>query len=69
MVIDDFDLMGVALAKFEADTPACVDGHGPLVFTIALELVQAHALKRTEVADHDVRIHFDALVRHDVFSM
>jgi hypothetical protein len=31
VVIDDFDLVGVALAKFEADTPACIDGHGPLV--------------------------------------
>lgn len=49
MVVDNLDAKCVAFAKLEADPPAVVDGHRPLVLTIALQLVQPDASKRTEV--------------------
>jgi hypothetical protein len=50
VVIDDLDLVGVALAKFEADTPALVDRHGSLIPAVALELVQANVFQWAQIA-------------------
>src|SRR5260370_42661608 len=49
MIIDDLDLVGVALAKFETNSPSRIHGHRPLAPALTLKLVQADALKRTEV--------------------
>jgi hypothetical protein len=51
MVIYDLDVVSVALAKFETNTPAIVDRHRPLPPPIALELMEADALQRTEIAE------------------
>jgi hypothetical protein len=40
MIIDDLDPIGIALAIFEANTPALVDRHRPLPASVTLELVE-----------------------------
>ena len=50
MIIDKLDVMGIALTEFEADTPSLIHGHGPLSLAAALELMQANAAERAEVA-------------------
>ena len=50
VIIDDLDIVGVALTELKADAPSRVHGHGPLLFTRTLELVEAHALERAEIS-------------------
>ena len=49
MIVDDFYVVGIAVFIAKADTPACINGHGPLSRAVALELVQADALERAQV--------------------
>src|SRR5262249_330408 len=49
VIVDDFNVVSIAVAKFEADAPAPVHGRRPRVSAIALELVKAHAPQRAEV--------------------
>jgi hypothetical protein len=49
MIIDDFDVVGVAFGEQEADTPTAVDGHSPLAFPVTLELVKSYALEGTQI--------------------
>jgi hypothetical protein len=51
MIIDDLNVMSVALAKLEANAPALIHGHCPLIFTFTPELVQANAFEWAEVAE------------------
>ena len=50
MVVDDLHVVGITLAKLEADPPGAVHRHRPLIPACSLELVQADALERTQVA-------------------
>jgi hypothetical protein len=50
MVIHDFDLIRIALAKFEANSPAIIDRHRPLTTPISPKLVQADAFQWTQIA-------------------
>ena len=56
MVVDDLDIVGIALTKLEANSPARVHGHRPLVFAITSELVEADAPQRTKVLQRRCRI-------------
>ena len=49
VIVDDLDLVSIALAKFEADAPPLVYGHRPLAFAVALKLMQADASERTQI--------------------
>jgi hypothetical protein len=49
VVIDDFDLIGVALPELEANAPWAVDSHCPLPIPIALQLMQADTFEGTEI--------------------
>jgi len=51
VVVDDFDLVSVALAKLKTNTPALVDRHCPLPSAIALKLVQSDTLQRAEIVE------------------
>jgi hypothetical protein len=51
VIIDDLDVVGIALAKFEADTPALVDRHRPLSPPVTFELVKADASQRTQIVE------------------
>ncbi|UPJ55107.1 hypothetical protein [Bradyrhizobium sp. 192] len=55
MIIDNFNLVGIAFAELESDAPALVDRHRPLPFAIAL--VQPDALQRAQVAKRFCDIH------------
>ena len=57
MVIDDLDRVGMALAKFEADTPALVDRHRPLAAAVTLELVEADASQWAQIVKRFGDIH------------
>src|ERR1700731_3461630 len=56
VIIHDFDLVCVALAKFETNAPAVVHRHRPLSASIAFEFVQAQAFQRTEIAERSRNI-------------
>ena len=49
VIVDDLDVVGVTLAKHEADSPACIHPHGPLPFALGFELVQPDAFERAEI--------------------
>ncbi len=49
MIIHDFDVEGIALAKLKTDSPRPVHCHGPLTLTIAPKFVQPDALQRTKI--------------------
>ena len=51
VIVDDLDLVSVALAKLETDAPTCIHGHRPLIFPPAFQLMQADTLERTEVVE------------------
>jgi hypothetical protein len=42
VVINNLDVVGVAVAKFETNSPTAIDDHRPLTFAFAFELVQAN---------------------------
>jgi hypothetical protein len=46
MIIDNFDIIGIAFAELETDPPWPVYRHSPLSFATAFELVKPHALER-----------------------
>ncbi len=41
MVVDDFDLPGISIPPFKADSPLIVDPDAPLALTIATEFFEA----------------------------
>jgi hypothetical protein len=45
VVVDDLNLISVALAELEANSPWPVDRHRPLQLAAALELMQADTLE------------------------
>src|SRR5579864_458437 len=49
MIIDNLDVVCVALPEFETDTPPRIDGHRPLPLAVALELMQPEAPERAYV--------------------
>ena len=49
VIIDDLNLVGVALPEREANPPTLVHGHCPLILAAAFELVQADALQRADI--------------------
>ena len=51
VIIDDFYLVGIALAEFETNAPTLIDCHGPLSPAIALQLMQSDALQWTQVSE------------------
>ena len=51
VVVEDFNLVRVTVSEFETDSPAIVDGHGPLPPTITSQLVETHAPQGTDVAE------------------
>jgi len=50
MIIDDFNVVGISPAEFEADAPRPVHCHGPLPLAVAFELVESDTLERTQIA-------------------
>src|SRR6266851_3597689 len=53
VIVDDFDIVRVSVAKYEADAPGSVHGHGPLLAPPPLEFVEANALQLTEPLERD----------------
>jgi hypothetical protein len=49
MVINDFDVVCVPVGEYKTDSPTPVRRHSPLARAITLQLVQSHALQRTEI--------------------
>src|SRR5580704_3355930 len=50
MVVNYFDIVRVALAKFETNPPAVIHCHRPLPAPVAFEFVQADAFQRAQIA-------------------
>jgi hypothetical protein len=51
VIIDNFHIIGIAIANHETDAPARVDCHCPLVPAAALQFVGAYALQRTQIIE------------------
>jgi hypothetical protein len=49
VVVDDFDIAGVTVAKLKTDSPSCIDCHRPLSLSIALQRMQSDALEWAEI--------------------
>jgi hypothetical protein len=49
VIIDNLDVECVTIAEFETNPPTIVDGHCPLLSSIAFQLVQSKASQWTEV--------------------
>jgi len=49
MVITDFDIVGIAVNKPEADAPLIIDGDGMLTFSVAPESVKPIAARYLQV--------------------
>ena len=49
MVVNDLDVVGVALPEREANAPTRVYGHRPLAGPVSFELVKPDALERAQV--------------------
>jgi hypothetical protein len=56
VIVDDFDIAGVAFAPPEADTPLVVDADAPLAIACAAELLQTVARRGSKVVERDRRI-------------
>ena len=67
VVIDDLDLVGIALAKLEADAPAGIHSHRPLILPVVLEL-QAAAVHLCDaifpIASRQWRCHMPLMVHN-----
>src|SRR5713101_5513062 len=50
VIVDELDVVGIALTEFETDTPSLIHGHGPLSIALSLEPMQANAAERAEIA-------------------
>jgi hypothetical protein len=61
MIIDDFDIVGIALAELKTDPPRPVYGHGPLYFPVAFDLVKPNTLEWAQIVERlgDKRIAFE----------
>ncbi len=53
MVIDNFDIPGVAVLPFEADSPLIIDSDAVLAFPVILQLLEAIAWRDSEVVEAD----------------
>jgi len=53
VVIDDFDIPGVAVIPFEADSPLIIDSDAVLAFPVILQLLEAIAWRDSEVIEAD----------------
>jgi hypothetical protein len=50
VIIDNFDVQGIASSELEADTPSCVYRNGPLTPAIALQSMKTNAVEYAKVA-------------------
>src|SRR5215471_973987 len=51
VIVDDFDVIGIALSEFKANAPGTVDGHCPLPFSVTFQFMQSDALERAKVVE------------------
>jgi hypothetical protein len=49
VIINDLDIVGIALSEGKANAPARVRRYGPLSGSVTLELMKPNALERAEV--------------------
>ena len=50
MVVHNLDVPSVTVFKLETDPPRSIDGHGPVIPPVALELMRAHGFQRAKLA-------------------
>src|SRR5512139_3962973 len=53
VIVDDLDVVGVAFAPSEADTPLVVDADAELAFAPAAEFLESVAGRRSKIVQHD----------------
>src|SRR5262245_54448083 len=51
VIVNDLDIVGIALSERKTDTPARVHSHRPLSCSVPLKLVKPNASERTEVLE------------------
>jgi len=51
VIVNDFNIMRIALAESEADPPGSIDGHSPLPLSIPFELMKADTLQGTQILE------------------
>src|SRR5271167_3719493 len=56
VIVDNFNVPGVAVLESEADAPWTVDRHRPLIFSRSRQLVESDRLQRTEVGERGRRV-------------
>ena len=56
MIIRDFYLVGITVAKEEADTPLIVNRYGILAFSVVAEFVETIARWHTQVVQTDSQL-------------
>ena len=56
MVVDDLDVMGVALLPGEADAPLVVDANTVLSFAVAVQSLKAVSGRRAQIHQGDRRV-------------
>ena len=64
VVVDDLDVVCVAIAPTKADAPLIVDTDAVLAGTVALELLQAVTRRHSQVFDRLSRVDRDELSEH-----
>lgn len=65
MVVNDFDVVGIATAPAKADTPLIIDPNTVLTLSIAFQLLEVIARRRPQVVQLNRRIHMAQLPEHD----
>jgi hypothetical protein len=51
MIVDDFNVIRIALAETEAYPPGPVDGHSPLPLAVSFELMKANTPQGTQILE------------------
>ena len=65
MIVDDFDVIGIASGPPEADAPLVVDANTVLTVAIAFELLEAIARRCPEILEPHRRVYVAELSEHD----
>ena len=79
VIVHDFNIVGIALAEFETNSPSLAGVHSPKAFSVALEFMKTNALQRAQILkrfrhvqckqqiDSEIEVESTKLVRPLVF--
>jgi hypothetical protein len=68
VIIDNPDIMSVAVAPLEADTPLIVDADTPLSFTVAMQFFEAVGRRHPQIRERHRTVQHPELAERDLFA-